>query len=151
MAQNVGILTGVQQGDIINMSHKIDPKKLHPLVRALKENKKGDSLQLLAKFAGLNYDPKYNILLDQKGDQMLPSKLFEHYSFIQNSIGCIFCYQRISVNVIFLHLQHGYQQGHRFDHSKIIQFFTDETNGKHDEIRENSKHFPSPSAPRSHY
>lgn len=151
MAHSVGIATEIHEDDLINMGHKIDSKKLHALVRAMQTGKSGDSLQILAKAAGIKYNSKFNVLTDQAGNQILPSKLLEWYGFRESYIGCIHCYQNIKSNVIFLHLNHGYQQGHKFNHSKTVRFFTDETNGIHEKIRNESKHFPNPSAPRSHY
>ena len=135
MAHTVGIATEVHPDDFIDMGHKIDSKKLHPIVRALKTAKKGDSLSMLAKEAGLQYITKFNLLIDQRGCQILPSQLLQHYYFTATIIKCPYCTELIETNVLFLHLQHGYKNGHKFDHSKVIKFFNDETNGRNDEIR----------------
>ena len=99
-------------------------------------------MEILAKYAGLDYDKKYNLLL--RGNQQLTlSEVFRYYGVLTSTIKCPHCLKGISMDLIFLHLQHNFQnKGHKFTNNQVIQFFLDEDSGKNADIiwKKNNKH-----------
>jgi len=99
-------------------------------------------MEILAKYAGLDYDKKYHLLL--RGDQQVTlSEVFRYYGILTSTIRCPHCLKGISMDLIFLHLQNNFQnKGHKFTNQQVVQFFLDEDSGKNSEIifKKNNKH-----------
>jgi len=144
MTKSVTSVAGIQQGVQLDMANPTNATQ-SPIILALTsqtKNDKGDCMQVLAKYAGIQYDQKYNLLL--RGSQQLTlSEIFRYYGILTSTIRCPHCLKGISMDLIFLHLQKNFQnKGHRFTNQQVIQFFLDEDSGRNSEIifKENNKH-----------
>jgi len=144
MTKSVIAVKGIEQGVQLDMSNPSNATQ-SPIILALTtqtKNDKGDCMEILAKYAGINYDKKYNLLL--RGNQQVTlSEVFRYYGILTSMIKCPHCLKGISIDLIFLHLQKNYQnKGHKFSNQQVIQFFLDEDSGKNSEIifNKNNKH-----------
>lgn len=133
MTSKVRSVSGVEQGVQLDMSNPTGLKQ-SPIIQALTYQSKGDSMEILAKYAGLEYDKKYNLLL--RGIQQVTlSEVFRFYGILTTAIKCPHCLEGIGIDLIFLHLQHNFQnKGHNFTNKQVIQFFLDEESGKNSDI-----------------
>jgi len=133
MTKSITSVAGIQQGVQLDMTNPTNATQ-SPIILALTARSKGDCMEILAKYAGLNYDKKYHLLL--RGDQQVTlSEVFRYYGILTNAIKCPHCLKGISMDLIFLHLQHNFQnKGHRFTNQQVIQFFLDEDSGKNADI-----------------
>jgi len=136
MTKSITSVAGIQQGVQLDMTNPSNATE-SPIILALTtqtKSDKGDSMEILAKYAGLNYDKKYHLLL--RGDQQVTlSEVFRYYGILTSTIKCPHCLKGISMDLIFLHLQHNFQnKGHRFTNQQVIQFFQDEDSGKNADI-----------------
>jgi len=144
MTKSITSVAGVQEGVQLDMSNPSNATQ-SPIILALSTQTKydkGDCMEILAKYAGLDYDKKYNLLL--RGDQQVTlSEVFRYYGILTSMIKCPHCLEGISMDLIFLHLQKNYQnKGHRFTNQQVVQFFLDEDSGKNSDIifKKNNKH-----------
>jgi len=132
MASRVRSVSGIQQGVMLDMANPIATKQ-SPLIQALSYNAKGDCIEVLTNYAGLEYDKKFNLIL-RGSQQVTLSEVFRFYGFLLTAIKCPHCLKGISIDTIFLHLQHNYNKGHKFSNKQVIQFFIDEETGKNSDI-----------------
>jgi len=132
LTSTVNLVSGIQEGVMLDMQNPTGSKQSE-LIQALTSQTKGDSMQILAKYAGLQYIKKYNLLL-REDHQVTLSEVFRYYGVLLNSIRCPYCMQSLSMDIIFLHLQHRYKNGHSFTHKEVIQFWLDEQSGKNSDI-----------------
>jgi len=128
LTHTVNLVSGIQQGVQLDMANPTGAKQSQ-IIQALTSQTKGDSMQILAKFAQLVYIKKYNLLL-REDHQVTLSQVFQHYGVLPDMIRCPYCMQSLSMDLIFLHLQHKFKNGHSFTHKEVIQFFLDEESGK---------------------
>jgi len=141
MSKTVKLVTGIEQGVPLDMANPTGATQ-SPLIQALTYNAKGDCMQILAKYAGLDYNKKYHFLL-RGSQQVTLSELFRFYGFLLSSIKCPHCLKGISIDLIFLHLQHNFDnKGHKFTNKQVIQFFLDEESGKNADIIWNKNNKP---------
>jgi len=122
LTKSITSVAGIQQGVQLDMTNPTNATQ-SPIILALTNKSKGDCMQVLAKYAGLQYDQKYHLLL--RGDQQVTlSEVFRYYGILTSSIRCPHCLKGISMDLIFLHLQHNFQnKGHKFTNQQVIQFF----------------------------
>jgi len=134
MPKTVTLLTGIQPDVQFDLQNPTGVKE-SPLIQALSYKSKGDCMEILAKYSGLTFDKKYNLLLKNGSQQVTLSEAFRFYGFLTTMIKCPHCMKGISIDLIFLHLQHNYQnKGHKFTNKEVIQFFIDEEDGKNADI-----------------
>ncbi len=133
MTSRVRSVSGVEQGVLLDMSNPTGATQSE-IIQALLYKSKGDCMQTLANYAGLEYDKKYNLLL--RGSQQLTlSEVFRHYGFLTTALRCPYCMTGVGIDLIFLHLQHNFQnKGHKFSNKEVIQFFLDEESGKNSDM-----------------
>jgi len=132
LTSTVNLVSGIQEGIRLDMANTTGSNQSE-LIKALTSQTKGDSMQILAKYAGLEYIKKYNLLL-REDHQVTLSEVFRYYGVLPNMIRCPYCMGSISMDLIFLHLQHKFKNGHSFTHKECIQFFIDEESGKNSEL-----------------
>jgi len=134
MAKTITSLSGIQQDIQFNLQNPTGATQ-SPLIQALSYKSKGDCMEILAKYADLNYDKKFNLLLRNGSQQVTLSEVFRYYGFLTTMIKCPHCMKGISTDIIMLHLQKNYQnKGHKFSNQQVIQFFLDEESGKNTDI-----------------
>lgn len=133
MTTRVRSVSGIQKGVQLDMSNPTGLKQ-SPIIQALTYNAKGDCMEILAKYAGLEYDKKYHFLL-RGSQQVTLSEVFRFYGVLTTAIKCPHCLEGVGIDLIFLHLQHNFQnRGHRLTNNQVIQFFLDEESGKNVDI-----------------
>jgi len=132
LTSTVNLVSGIAQGVQLDMANPTGSNQSQ-LIQALTSQSKGDSMEILAKFADLEYIKKYNLLL-REDHQVTLSEVFRYYGVLFDMIRCPYCMQSMSMDLIFLHLQHKFKNGHSFTHKQVIQFFIDEESGKNSEL-----------------
>ena len=109
--------------------------KEQPIIRALKSQKTGNSIEILAEYSGLKYNKKFNLILDNHTPIPI-DHLLSRYGFTSRVLRCPHCMQSVDVLVLFQHLQDGFQDGHKFTHQKVIEFFQGDIDGTNQEMFE---------------
>ncbi len=105
-----------------------------PIIEALSSKSKGDSMEILAKYAGLEYNKKYNMLL-RGNKQVTLSEVLRFYGVLGTTIRCPHCLAPLGLDLFFLHMQNNFQnKGHNLTHRQFIRFFLDEESGKNSQI-----------------
>ncbi len=133
MTTAVKSVTRIQQGVDLDMANPTDTKQ-SPIVEALSSKSKGDSMEILAKHAGLEFNKKYNLLL-RGNKQVTLREVFRFYGVLGTTIRCPHCLESIGLDVVLLHLQHNFQgKGHRFTNKQVVEFFKNEQAGKNADI-----------------
>jgi len=132
MTKTVRAVSGIQQGVQLDMANPTGVKQSQ-IIQALTSQSKGDSMEILAKYAGLQYIKKYNLLL-REDHQVTVSEVLRFYGVLPNTIRCPYCMDSMSMDLIFLHLEHKFKKGHSFTHKQVIQFFLDEESGKNSDL-----------------
>ncbi len=141
MTTAVKSVTRVQQGVDLDMANPTGTKQ-SPIVEALSSKCTGDSMVRLAKFAGLEYIKKYNLLL-RGSQQVVLRDVFRFYGVLGTTIRCPHCLESIGIDVVLIHLQNNFRgKGHRFTNKQVVQFFIDEETGKNADIiwKKNNSH-----------
>jgi len=133
LTTKVRSVSGIEKGVMLDMANPTNATQ-SPLIQALTYHAKGDCMQVLASYAGLEYDKKYHFLL--RGNQQVTlSEVFRFYGILTTAIKCPHCLQGVGIDIIFLHLQHNFQnKGHKFSNKQVIQFFLDQDSGKNADI-----------------
>jgi len=133
LTTKVRSVSGIQKGVMLDMANPTGATQ-SPIIQALTYNAKGDCIEILAKYAGLEYNKKFNLLL-RGSQQVTLSEVFRFYGVLTTAIKCPHCLEGVGIDLIFLHLQYNFQNiGHKFSNKQVIQFFLDEESGKNSDI-----------------
>jgi len=119
-------LQGIQPDEYPDMTHELDYIDKRPIiikVLADEIRSKKPVLEILVKDSNYTYDKKMNLLFDS-GDRVktLGEFLESEYGIRRGTVKCTECHEPIETDVIFWHLQDGYQRGHRLGIQKVIDF-----------------------------
>jgi len=140
MGSRVGVATKIQQGIDFDMSRPELLQKEQPIIRALKSQKSGLSIQILAEFSGLTFNKEFNYCLDNNTPIPI-DHLLSRYGFISRVIRCPYCLESVDVLALFQHLQNNFQSGHKFSHEKVIEFFQGDIDGTNQALIEKKNRY----------
>lgn len=123
MSESMTIVESTQYGK--------KPKTDHPINRVLKKHQDSKKLiiEILANDAGCVYNKKYNIVLDPSNRPIHQGQILEVFGLLSSgNTRCPVekCAQPFPTNLILLHLQSDFMEGHSLPTSKVIQYFSQE-------------------------
>jgi len=128
MGSRVGVASKIQQGIDFDLSQPETLQKFPPIIRALKSQKSGNSIEILAEYSGLKFNKEFNYVLDNNTPIPI-DHLLSRYGFVSRLFACPDCLQSVDVLALFQHLQFGFQSGHKYTHAQVIKWFEGDIDG----------------------
>jgi len=98
MTTRVRSVSGIQKDVLLDMSNPTG-KTQSPLIQALTYHAKGDCIEVLANYAGLEYNKKHNLIL-RGSQQVTLSEVFRYYGILTTAIKCPHCLEGIGIDLI---------------------------------------------------